>query len=115
MNWMTILFVVGALVIAGAQSELSREKATEQVVREGSFELDTSADKALLFFTPEGERAWVKGWDPKPLYPPQANVAFKTNAVFRVDQDQERSLWTIVDADLQEHIAEYIYLSLIHI
>ena len=111
MNWMTILFVVGALVIAGVQSELSREKqATEQVVREGSFELDTSADKALLFFTPEGERAWVKGWDPKPVYPPQAGVAFKTNAVFRVDQDEERSLWTIVDADLQEHIAEYIYV-----
>jgi hypothetical protein len=37
-------------------------------------------------------------------------VAFKTNAVFRVDQDEERSLWTIVDADLQEHIAEYIYV-----
>ena len=111
MNWMTILFVVGAMVIAGAQSELSREKkATEQIIREGSFELDTSADRALLFFTPEGERAWVKGWDPKPIYPPQGGVAFKVNSVFRVDQDGERSLWTIVEADLQEHIAEYVYV-----
>ena len=111
MNWMTMLFAVGALVIVGAQSELSREKkATEQVVREGSFELDTSADRALLLFTPEGERAWAKGWDPKPMYPPQADVAFETNAVFRVDEDGERSLWTIVDADLQKHIAEYIYV-----
>jgi len=102
---------VGALAISGAQSELSREKkATEQVVREGSFELDTSADKALLFFTPEGERAWVKGWDPKPVYPPQADVAFKTNAVFRVDQEEERSLWTIVEANSPEHIAEYIFV-----
>ncbi len=108
---MTILLAVGALVIAGAQSELSREKkATEQVVREGSFELDTSADKALLFFTPEGERAWVKGWDPKPIYPPQAGVPFKANAVFRIDQDGERSLWTIVEADLEKQIAEYIYM-----
>jgi hypothetical protein len=57
MNWMTIPFVVGALVIAGTQSELSREKVTEQVVRKGSFDLDASADKALLFFTPEGERS----------------------------------------------------------
>jgi hypothetical protein len=97
-------------VVAGVQSKLSQEKTTEQVVREGSFELDTSADKALLFFTPEGERAWVKGWDPKSMYPPQADVAFKTNAVFRVDQDEERSLWTIVEADLQKHIAEYIYV-----
>ena len=112
MNWMTILFVVGALaIVRGPQLELSREKkAAEQVVREGSFELDTSADRALLFFTPEGERAWAEGWDPKPIYPPQAGVAFKANAVFRVDQDGERSLWTIVEADLQEHIAEYIYV-----
>jgi len=108
MTWMTILFAVGALVIVGAQSELSREKkATEQVVREGSFELDTSVDRALLFVTPEGERAWVKGWDPKPMYPPQP---FETNAVFSVGQDGERSLWTIVEADLQKHIAEYIYV-----
>jgi hypothetical protein len=106
----TIQFAV-PLVIAAAQSGLSPEtKVTNQVVREGSFELDTSADGALLFFTPEGERAWVNGWDPKPMCPPQAAVAFKANAVFRVDQDGERSLWTIVEADLQEHIAEYIYV-----
>jgi hypothetical protein len=81
MNWMTMLFAAGALVSAEAQSELSRDKKmTEQVVREGSFELDTSADRALLLFTPEGERAWVKGWEPKPMYPAQADVAFETNA-----------------------------------
>jgi len=112
MNWMTILFAVGAAaIIPGPQSELSQsKKTTDQVVREGSFELETSADKALQFFTPEGERAWVKGWDPKPMYPPQAGVVFKTNSVFRLDQGGERSLWTIVEADLQEHIAEYIYV-----
>ena len=112
MNWKTILFAVGAVaIVPGPQFELSRsKKTTEQVVREGSFELDTSADRALLFFTPEGERAWVKGWDPKPVYPPQAGVVFKANSVFRVDQDGERSLWTIVEADLREHIAEYVYV-----
>jgi hypothetical protein len=112
MNWMAILFATGALAIAlGPQFELSQsKKATEQVVREGSFELDTSADKALQFFTPEGERSWVKGWDPKPVYPPQASVMFKANSVFRVEQGGERSLWTIVEADSGEHVAEYIYV-----
>jgi hypothetical protein len=112
MNWITMLFAIGALaIVPGPQLELSHsEKTTEQAVREGSFELDTSADKALLFFTPEGERAWVKGWDPKPMYPPLAGVAFQANAVFRVDDHGERSLWTIVEADLREHIAEYIYV-----
>jgi hypothetical protein len=112
MSWIPILYAIGALVIVPrSQLELSpKGQATEQVVREGSFELDTSADKALLFFTPEGERTWVQGWDPKPVYPPQAAVAFKTNAVFRVDQEGERSLWTIVEANLHEHIAEYVYV-----
>jgi len=112
MNWMMMLFAVGGVaIVLGPQFESSQsKKTTEQVVREGSFELDTSADSALLLFTPEGERAWAKGWDPKPVYPPQAGVVFKTNSVFRVDQDGEHSLWTIVEADLQEHIAEYIYV-----
>jgi len=112
MNWMAILFAVGGVVIVSAShTKLPESKmTTKQVVREGSFELDASADKALLVFTPEGERGWVKGWSPKPVYPPQQGVMFKTNSVFRVDQDEERSLWTIVEADSREHVAEYIYV-----
>ncbi|MGA2905841.1 MAG: hypothetical protein ABSD98_18605, partial [Candidatus Korobacteraceae bacterium] len=111
MNWMMLFAVGGVAIIPALQFELSpSKKTTKQVVREGSFELDTSADRGLVFFTPEGERAWVKGWDPKPVYPPQAGVVFKANSVFRVDQDGEHSLWTIVEANLQEHIAEYIYV-----
>jgi len=82
--------------------------ANRQVAVEGSFELDASADSALAFFTPEGERAWVKGWNPKPVYPPQAEVAFQANSVFRVDQAGERSLWTIIGVGSQEHTAEYV-------
>ena len=33
-----------------------------------------------------------------------------SNAVFRVDQGQERSLWTILTADWQKHAAEYVYV-----
>jgi hypothetical protein len=81
-----------------------------RVIREGSFELDISAYKALPFFTPEGERAWVKDWNPKAVYPAQSGVAFETNAVFRLDEDEERSLWTILAADLAKHVAEYVYV-----
>ncbi len=112
MNWMAILSAAGAVAIVPApQSESSESKMpTAQVVREGSFELDTSAERALHFFTPEGERAWVQGWDPKPVYPPQATVAFQANSVFRLDHGGERSLWTIVAADLHNRVAEYIYV-----
>ncbi len=111
MNWMTILIAAGPVAMAlGSQSKLSKskKKTKEQVIREGSFEIDLSAGKALPFFTPEGERAWVNGWNPDPIYPAQTHVVFKPNSVFRLDHDGERSLWTILEADLQELVAEYI-------
>jgi hypothetical protein len=111
MNWMTILFAAGSIAMAhGPQSKLSKskKKTMEQVIREGFFELDLSAGKALPFFTPDGERTWVNGWDPDPIYPAQTHVVFKANSVFRLDHDGQRSLWTILEADLQEHVAEYI-------
>ena len=112
MNWMAILLGAGAMAnVPAPEFESSESKMpTAQVVREGSFELDTSADRALQLFTPEGERAWVQGWDPKPIYPPQATVAFQANSVFHLDHGGERSLWTIVAADLQNRVAEYIYV-----
>jgi hypothetical protein len=77
-------------MIPGSQFGFSQsKKGTGQVALEGSLDLEASADRALQFFTPEGERAWVKDWNPEPVYPPQAGVAFQTNAVFRVDEDTE--------------------------
>ena len=106
----TMLLAIGVLAIVPRsrfRSPQSKEP-TGQVAVEGSFDLDTSADRALQFFTPEGERAWVKDWNPKPVYPPA--VVFRRNAVFRVDQGEERSLWTILEADVQRHTAEYVYV-----
>lgn len=109
MGW---IFAVGALAIAvGGQHEgLKHGNAAAQIVREGSFELNTTADKALQFFTPEGERAWVDGWDPQPVYPAQKAVAFETNAVFRLGHGNEQSIWTILKASAEEHVAEYVYV-----
>ena len=33
-------------------------------VRRGTFGLPGAPDAAMGWFTPEGERAWVDGWDP---------------------------------------------------
>jgi hypothetical protein len=106
------LFAAGALAIAsGVSSKSPRdEHAAAQIIREGSFELDTTPDKALQFFTPEGERAWVDGWDPKSVYPAQKAVTFQTNAVFRLDDGEEHAIWTILEANAEEHIAEYVYV-----
>ena len=89
---------------------LLNPKSAAQIIRDGSFELNMNADKALPFFTPEGERTWVNGWDPKPVYPAQEDVAFQANAVFRLDGHGDQSIWTILEANLKDHIAEYVYV-----
>ena len=44
----------------GAVSAIGRAVACT-----GSFQLAIDADRAIALFTPEGERAWVEGWDPR--------------------------------------------------
>lgn len=112
MTLLASLFAAGALAIASSsQSDSLRDPDHKaQIVREGEFELNMDSDKALPFFTPEGERIWVNGWDPKPVYPPQKDVAFQANAVFRLDGHGDQSIWTILEANLKDHIAEYVYV-----
>jgi hypothetical protein len=91
-----------------ASAAFARETA-EQVSRSGSFELPCAADTAFPLFSPEGERDWVKGWDPKPVFPER--IAFARDTVFREGKAGEEAVWTIVDADWKMHRAEYVRLA----
>jgi hypothetical protein len=51
---------------------------------------------ALLLFTPEGERAWVPGWNP--AFPaPQRTEG--PGAVFVTSHDEDTTTWVVVDQD----------------
>jgi hypothetical protein len=78
----------------------------QQVIRSGDFALPCSASEAFPFFSPEGERSWVPGWNPQPLFPDA--IAFARDTVFRQGEGDERAIWTIVDVDAQSHRAEYV-------
>lgn len=78
----------------------------KQVSRTGTFELPCNADIAFPLFSPEGERKWVVGWDPRPIFPDQ--IVFEPNTVFRQGQGAEEAVWTILEADWQRHRAEYV-------
>jgi hypothetical protein len=78
----------------------------QQVNCTGSFELPCSADAAFPLFSPEGERAWVKEWDPRPLFP--ETIEFRSETVFRQGEGIEQAFWTIVDVDWTTHRAEYV-------
>ena len=53
----------------------------QQASRTGTFDLPCSADEAFLFFSPEGERAWARGWNPQPVFP--SEIRFEQGTVFR--------------------------------
>jgi hypothetical protein len=78
----------------------------QQVRRTGGFDLECDVDTAFPLFSPEGERAWVDAWDPKPVFPDQ--IAFSRDTVFRVGTGAEEALWTVVDVDWHTHRAEYV-------
>ena len=83
--------------------------SAQQVSRSGSFDLPCSADTAFPLFSPEGEREWVKGWDPRPVFPNR--IVFGRDTVFREGNADEEAVWTIIDANLQTHRAEYVRLA----
>jgi hypothetical protein len=106
MIWFNALFMFcGAVLTSGA---LSAETA-RQVSRSGSFDLPCSADTAFPFFSPEGERAWVHGWNPQPIFP--GSIVFARDTVFRQGEGPEEVVWTILEADWTTHTAEYVRIA----
>ena len=75
------------------------------VVRAANFELDLPRDRAFQFFTPEGERAWAPGWDPRYLHPadatPGAGMVFTTSM-------SEETLWMMLRYEPAEGRVEYL-------
>jgi hypothetical protein len=80
--------------------------SAQQVTRIGRFTLPCSPDTAFPLFSPEGERLWIKTWNPQPVYP--ATVEFRRDTVFREAEAYGDALWTIVDASFTTHRAEYV-------
>jgi hypothetical protein len=86
-------------------SELHTANA-QQVSRQGNFDLACSTDTAFPLFSPEGEREWIKTWNPRPVFPEK--IEFCRDTVFREGHGNEEAIWTIVDADWKTHRAEYV-------
>jgi hypothetical protein len=59
----------------------------------GTFELALAAERAGELFTPEGERRWVDGWDPR--YPDPDADRTAPGTVFVTDRDGAEVAWVI--------------------
>ena len=97
--------ILASSLVALATIEIAPGTA-QQVRRSGSFELPCGADTAFPFFSPEGEREWVKGWNPTPVFP--GTIEFSRDTVFREGPPGDEAVWTVVDVDRKTQRAEYV-------
>ena len=78
----------------------------ERMVRTHHFELPMAPSEAFRFFTPEGERAWAKGWDPRYLHPTDGRPT--PGMVFTTGHGGEETLWTMTRLEPEGGVVEYL-------
>jgi hypothetical protein len=80
--------------------------AAERVVRSHHFELPMAPRDAFRLFTPEGERAWAKGWEPTYLHPADGRAT--PGMVFTTGHGGEETLWTMTRHEPEGGVVEYL-------
>lgn len=70
----------------------------------GTFELPVSAAQAIGFFTPEGERDWVPGWNS--AYP-SGEASESAGTVFTTEAGGVETIWIVQRIDRDEYSSEY--------
>lgn len=106
---MSLFNAILTICVAALANTAFAQSTAQQVSRTGSFDLPCDVGTAFPLFSPEGEREWVKGWAPEPVFPDR--IVFSRDTVFREGPAGEEAVWTIIDADWQTHRAEYVRLA----
>lgn len=78
--------------------------------RHATLRLPLPPAAALPFFTPDGERDWVPGWEPVPLHAPGGSLSV-AGAVFTTAADGEPTLWLVLGVDFTAGVAEYVRIT----
>ncbi len=75
------------------------------VEHRGALTVEAPIDQAFSLFSPEGERAWVPGWDPELLHPPGA--VWERGLLFRTQEETGEAVWVVTALDRDAHDVEY--------
>lgn len=67
-----------------------------RIVCHGAVWVALPPERALRFFTPEGERTWAPGWDP--TYPAAPDDDTAINTVFVTRGHGHDTVWVVVDS-----------------
>jgi hypothetical protein len=82
------------------------EFRARRIVRTHHFELPMALRDAFHLFTPEGERAWAKGWEPRYLHPADGRPT--PGMVFTTGHGGEETLWTMTRHEPEGGVVEYL-------
>jgi hypothetical protein len=77
----------------------------KHVDRTGEFTVPLPLRQVFPLVSPEGERAWVPGWDPLYLHPDHPSNAPGT--VFRTSHNNEETIWLLLEYSPAEATAHY--------
>lgn len=61
----------------------------------GTFDLAIPRTEAFRLFTPDGERSWVPGWDPR--FPDRSGDSTDPGSVFETRVHGEQTTWIVVN------------------
>jgi MOSC domain-containing protein YiiM len=87
---------------AGARSA---DTSRLRVSRTGVLHVGLPVADAFPFFTPDGERLWVPGWDPEYLHPQSGEQG--AGAIFETTHNHEHTLWLVLRLSPDAGVAEY--------
>ena len=80
------------------------------IERTGTLRVACALRQALTFFSPEGERLWAKGWEPRYLHP-AGTPSDAAGTVFTTDHNHEDTVWLVLRYSPGEGVAEYARLT----
>jgi hypothetical protein len=80
------------------------------IERSGRFRISLPLAQAMAWVTPEGERRWVSGWEPRYLHP-QGTPSLAPHTVFTTDHHDEHSIWIVLRFSAEDGVAEYVRLT----
>ena len=72
----------------------------------GRLHVAAPPDRAIVYFTPEGERLYVPGWDPEYLHPSDGTLA--EGLTFRTTHNGETTLWLVSRYEAGSGRLEYV-------
>jgi MOSC domain-containing protein YiiM len=77
----------------------------QSIRRTGTIDVACAPADAFVYFTPDGERRWVPGFDPEYLHPFPGEQ--RSGAIFTTTHGGENTLWMILRFSPDEGVAEY--------